>query len=402
MNSGRCAVLILAVLLSPLAAAAQTRAEIAQQERAQKAKALHPYKPDKVERVLFVVEDKYIVQRIFNPPNGLFLRVGGLPQGSGLPLGPGYRFSNDKVNVFGYGVLAPVSGYWDVGTEVWFNHLFNHNAFIAAGARRQDLPQEDFFGIGIDSTEVQQTNFALKQSIFHVRGGNTPGDLFQLVGRVSYETPRQRTGEDDGSPSIEQVFTPAQAPGLFEDTDFLRTGAAFTIDLSDFPLGPRVGGLYTFTYEKFSDRKLDRFSFSQWAVDLRQFVPIVDGARGIAVRLVATGATPDTGNEVPYYYMPTLGGAYMVRELANYRFRDRHVAFTNIEYRYELNAFMTGVAFYDAGTVAPTMKALSLRNLQWDYGFGVRFGFMGATTMRTELAFGREGMRFVFKFSDVF
>jgi hypothetical protein len=63
---------------------------------------------------------------------------------------------------------------------------------------------------------------------------------------------------------------------------------------------------------------------------------------------------------------------------------------------------MTGVAFYDAGTVAPTVSALTLRKVQWDYGFGVRFGFMGATTMRTELAFGREGIRFVFRFSDVF
>jgi hypothetical protein len=402
MNAVRSAILILAVFASPLAAAAQTRAEIAQQERAQKARTLHPYKPDNVERALFVVEDKYLVQRIFNPPNGLFLRVGGLPQGSGLPLGPGYRFSNDKVSAFGYGVLAPVSGYWDVGTELWFNHLFDHNVFVAAGARRMDLPQEDFFGIGLESNESLKTSYALKQSVFHVRGGNTPGDLFQLVGRVSYETPRQRPGEDTGIPSIEQVFTPGQAPGLFQDTDFLRTGAAFTIDVSDFPLGPRVGGLYTISYEKFSDRSLDRFSFSQWSVDLRQFVPIVDGARSIAVRLFATSASPDAGNEVPYYYMPTLGGAYMVRQLANYRFRDRNVVFTNVEYRYELNAFMTGVAFYDAGTVAPTMRALTLKNLQWDYGFGVRFGFMGATTMRTELAFGAEGMRLVFRFSDVF
>jgi hypothetical protein len=402
MTAVRCAILILAVLLSPLTAAAQTRAEIAQQERAQKAQALHPYKPDKVERALFVVEDKYLVQRIFNPPNGLFLRVGGLPQGSGLPLGPGYRFSNDKASIFGYGVLAPISGYWDVGTELWFNHLFNHHVFVAAGARRMDLPQEDFFGIGIESTENLKTSYALKQSVFHVRAGNTPGDLFQLVGRVSYETPRQRPGEDTGIPSIEQVFTPAQAPGLFQDTDFLRTGAAFTIDASDFPLGPRSGGLYTFAFEKYSDRKLDRFSFSQWSVDLRQFVPIVQGSRSIALRLMATGVSPDAGNEVPYYYLPTLGGAYMVRGLANYRFRDRNVVFTNIEYRYELNSFMTGVAFFDAGTVAPTMSALTLNNVKWDYGFGVRLGFMGTTTIRTELSFGAEGPRIVFKFSDVF
>jgi len=402
MTVGRCAILILAILASPLAAAAQTRAEIAQQARAEKSKSLHPYKPGKVERGLFLIEDRMLVQRIFSPPNGLFLRVGGLPQGSGLPLGPGYRLSNDKASIFGYGVLAPVSGYWDVGTELSFNHLFNHHAFVTAGARHMDLPQEDFFGIGIDSQKSFKTSYALEQSVFHVRGGNNPGDLFQLVGRVGYETPRQRPGEDTGIPSIEDLFTPAQAPGLFQDTDFLRIGATFTIDLSDFPLGPRSGGLYIFDVEKFSDRDLNRFSFSQWTVDLRQFVPIVEGARSIAVRLFATGVSPDSGNEVPYYYMPTLGGAYMVRGLANYRFRDRHVAFTNIEYRYELNSFMTGVAFFDAGTVAPTMRGLALNNVKWDYGFGVRLGFMGATTVRTEFSFGAEGPRIVFKFSDVF
>lgn len=343
-----------------------------------------------------------LVQRIFNPPNGLFLRVGGLPQGSGLPLGPGYRLSNDKASIFGYGVLAPVSGYWDVGTELSFNHLFNHHAFIAAGARRMDLPQEDFFGIGIDSNKDLKTSYALKQSVFNVRGGNNPGDLFQLVGRVSYETPRQRSGEDDRIPSIEDVYSPAQAPGLFQDTDFLRAGVLFTVDASDFPFGPRSGGLYMFGFEKFSDRNLDRFSFSQWTVDLRQFVPIVQGSRSIAVRLMATGVSPDAGNEVPYYYLPTLGGAYMVRGLANYRFRDRNVAFTNIEFRYELNAFMTGVAFVDAGTVAPTFRALSRNDVVWDYGFGLRLGFMGTTTVRTELSFGAEGPRIVFKFSDVF
>lgn len=402
MRAGRCAILFLVILASPLAATAQTRAEIAEQARAEKSKSLHPYKPGKIERGLFLIEDRMLVQRIFNPPNGLFLRVGGLPQGSGLPLGPGYRLSNDKASIFGYGVLAPVSGYWDVGTELSFNHLFNHHAFIAAGARRMDLPQEDFFGIGIDSNKDLKTSYALKQSVFNVRGGNNPGDLFQLVGRVSYETPRQRSGEDDRIPSIEDVYSPAQAPGLFQDTDFLRAGVLFTVDASDFPFGPRSGGLYMFGFEKFSDRNLDRFSFSQWTVDLRQFVPIVQGSRSIAVRLMATGVSPDAGNEVPYYYLPTLGGAYMVRGLANYRFRDRNVAFTNIEFRYELNAFMTGVAFVDAGTVAPTFRALSRNDVVWDYGFGLRLGFMGTTTVRTELSFGAEGPRIVFKFSDVF
>ena len=402
MTAGRATILLLAVLACAAPAGAQSRAELARQQRAEKAQKLQPYQPNKAERILFMVEDTMLVQRVFNPPNGAFLRVGGLPQGSGLPLGPGYRISNDKASVMGYGVLAPFSKYWDVGTEVSFNHLLNHRAFVAAGARHMSLPQEDFFGIGIDSSEATKTSYALEQSVFQVRGGNSLMDRFRVLGRLQYETPRQAPGEDSRIPSIEQVFTPAEAPGLFDNTDFLRAGVTLTADLTDRPVGIISGGLYAFGLERFSDQDLGRYSFNQWTVDLRQFIPVVPGARTLAVRLFATGVSADEGGEVPYYYLPTLGGAYMVRGLANYRFRDRNVAFTNVEYRYELNAFMSGVVFVDAGTVAPTFNALSMRNLIWDYGFGVRLGFMGAATIRTELSFGAEGPRIVFKFSDIF
>lgn len=402
MSAGRYAVLVLAILACPAPAASQTRAEIAQQARAEKAKTLRPYQPNKAEQALFLVEDRRLVERIFNPPNGLFVRVGGLPQGSGMPVGPGYRRSNDVASVMGYGVLAPMTGYWDVGGELSFNHLLNHRAFLAVGARHMNLPKEDFFGMGINSLKSNQTSYALEQSVFTARGGSDPLELFSVAGRVSYETPRQGPGEDTRFPSIEDVFTPSEAPGLFQDTDFLRTGVTFTVDVTDRPLGPRSGGMYIFDVERFWDRELRQFSFSQWTVDLRQFVPIVQGARSLVMRVFATGVRPDAGNDVPYYHTPTLGGAYMVRGLANYRFRDRNVVFTNVEYHYELNAFMTGVVFYDAGTVAPTFKGLAIDNIQWDWGFGVRFGFMGMGTMRTEMSFGAEGPRFVFKFNDIF
>ena len=397
-----CIALIFAVLWHASPVLAQSRADIARQQRAEKAQKLQPYPRNAAERILFMIEDTRLVERVFNPPNGAFLRVGGLPQGSGMPLGPGYRISNDKVSLMGYGVMALVPKYWDVGTELSFNHLLNHRAFVVAGARRMNLPQEDFFGIGITSSEATKTSYALKQNVFHVRGGNALTDRFRVLGRLQYETPEQGPGEDSRIPSIEEVFTPAQAPGLFDNADFLRTGFTVTADLTDRPVGIISGGLYSFGVERFADRDLDKYSFNQWTVDLRQFVPVVPGARTLAVRLFATGVSPDEGHDVPYYYLPTLGGAYMVRGLANYRFRDRNVAFVNVEYRYELNAFMSGVLFYDAGTVAPTFNALSMNNLQWDYGFGVRFGFMGAATIRTELSFGAEGPRLVFKFSDIF
>ena len=218
-----------------------------------------------------------LVERLFNPPNGLFLRVGGLPQGAGLPLGPGYRLSNDKASVFGYGVLAPLSGYWDVGTELSFNHLFNHHAFIVAGARHMDLPQEDFFGIGIDSTEATEDVLRAETVGVHVRGGNTPGDLFQLVGA----SPTRRHGSARARIRAFRLLRTGVHAGAGAR---IVPGHRFSPDRRcahrrciGFPARSTVGGLYTFAFEKFSDRKLNRFSFSQWSVDLRQFVPIVRG-----------------------------------------------------------------------------------------------------------------------------
>ena len=399
----RCCLVFVLALAWPVAPAhAQSRAEIARQQRAEKAQKLHPHQPNAAERILFMVEDTRLVERIFNPPNGPFLRVGGLPQGAGFPLGPGYRISNDTAALMGYGVLAPFSKYWDVGTELSFNHLLNHRAFLVAGARRMNLPQEDFFGIGITSSESAKTSYALKQSVFHVRGGNSLTDRFRILGRLQFETPDQAPGEDSRIPSIEEVFTPAEAPGLFDNANFLRAGFTATADLSDRPVGLLNGGVYSFGFERFWDQSRDTYSFNQWTVELRQFVPIIAGARTFVVRLYGTGVYADDGHEVPYYYLPSLGGAYTVRGLANYRFRDRNVVFTNLEYRYELNAFMTGVVFTDVGTVAPAFRALNTKDLQWDYGFGVRFGFMGAATLRTELSFGAEGPRIVFKFNDIF
>jgi outer membrane protein assembly factor BamA len=131
-------------------------------------------------------------------------------------------------------------------------------------------------------------------------------------------------------------------------------------------------------------------------------VPIVTGARTIVLRAFATGVTPDAGHEVPFYYQPTLGGAYSLRMLPEYRLRDRHVLLLQAEYRFELNAFMTGAVFYDAGKVAHRRQDLGFRGLRHDAGFGLRLGFMSNVSLRTEVAFGSDGPRLIFKFNDVF
>ena len=58
--------------------------------------------------------------------------------------------------------------------------------------------------------------------------------------------------------------------------------------------------------------------------------------------------------------------------------------------------------FFDAGTVAMRFKDLSLRDLEHDYGIGVRLHGPQVTVLRVELARGSEGWRTVFTTSAPF
>ena len=61
-------------------------------EREAKAKAKQPYKRSKIEAALFKIEDSLLIERWLNPPRGFHVRMGASQEGSGLGVGPGYRY----------------------------------------------------------------------------------------------------------------------------------------------------------------------------------------------------------------------------------------------------------------------------------------------------------------------
>lgn len=391
----------LSVVVAP-ASAQQTRTEQIAQERAEKATQLHPYQPSKIEAFLFEVEDQLWVQRLFDPPRGLFARVGDLPEGAGFAGGPAYRYSNHTVSLTASTAIS-TRRYWELDGTIAFPHLASGRAFAQISGRRRILPEEDFFGLGPESRRLARTNYAFRETSIDAIGGISPTAWLAVAGAVEYMTPRLGRGRDARVPSIERLFSDSTAPGLQLQPDFVRVGARATVDYTDRPLGPRSGGRYLVSYDRYSDRDVDRYSFGRWTVDVQQYVPIVSDARTLALRAHIASATPNEGHEVPFYPQPTLGGAYSLRGLRPYRLRDRNLLLLQAEYRWEVNAFLTGVLFYDAGKVAFLRRDLDLDDLNHDYGIGLRLGSMSSVALRAEVAFGGgEGTRFVLRFDDVF
>ena len=400
MKRAAAVALIVAAAICP-AAAQDTRSSDLERQRAEKAKSLQPYEPSRIERILFEFEDQRWMERIFNPPRGVFLRWGGLPEGAGLGAGPAVRYSNHTFSATATSVVT-LRRYWEVDGRLTFPFLADRKMFVEVGGRQRDFPQEDFYGLGPDSVRSARTSYALREGAVDALVGVKPVDRITIAGGVEHLSPRVDRGRDPRIPSTDALFTPSTVPGLTTQPDFVRTGALLRVDTIDAPFGTGLGGRYTVSVDRFSDRDTGRYSFTRVQADLQQFVPIVNNARALALHARFADLVADDGHEVPFYLQPTLGGGYTLRGLRAYRLRDRSQFLFQAEYRWQVNMFLAGALFYDTGTVAPRRRDIDFGKLTHDYGIGLRAGFLANAALRADLAFGAEGPLLLFKFSNVF
>ena len=376
-----------------------TRSAELRAQREAKSRQLKPQQQSKAERFLFKAEDSLLVQRLFNPPRGIYVRWGGLGEGSGLGAGSGYRYSTGQFD-FRVSAAGSLKGYFGADASLILPGAIKDGPFVQFYARRRDLPQEDFFGLGPDSVADNRTNFALRDTLGRVSGGFRAGG-FRVGVHGSYLDPSVGSGTDDRMPSTDEVFSPLQVPGLDRQPAFTIVEPFVEFVNADPERNPTIGTKIRLTYSRFSDRDFDQFSFQRWDVDAQQYIPFFNRARTLALRVVVASADAESGNEVPFYLQPVLGGAYTLRGFRTFRFRDRSAALFQAEYRWRINELVHGALFYDTGAVAPTLSDLG--KLERDYGFGIRIGGRGGIAFRTDIAFGSgEGTRYLIRWENVF
>lgn len=376
-----------------------TRSAELHAKREAKSRQLQPQHQNKAERFLFKAEDSLLVQRLFNPPRGIYLRWGGLGEGSGLGAGPGYRYSTGQFD-FRVSAAGSLKGYFGADASLILPGAIKDGPFVELYVRRRDLPQEDFFGLGPDSVAEKRTNFALRDTLGRVGGGFRAGG-FSVGVRGGYLDPSVGSGTDNRMPSTDEVFSPMDVPGLDRQPAFTIVEPFLEFVNADPERNPTIGTKIRATYSRYGDRDLDQFSFQRWDVDAQQYIPFFNRARTLALRVVLASADAESGNEVPFYLQPVLGGAYTLRGFRTYRFRDRSAALFQAEYRWRINELVHGAIFYDTGAVAPTLSDLG--PLERDYGFGIRIGGRGGIAFRTDIAFGSgEGTRYLIRWENVF
>lgn len=374
-----------------------TREDLIARQQEEKARNAAPYEPGRAEALFLRFEERGFP--LVGSPPGFYPALDSVYPGGGVALGAGYR------KFTGHRALIDVRGLYSIATykrvEATFRSPGHVRDRVGIGARAGwlDAPRVAFFGIGARTDRIDRTVFRIRQTYLEGDVDWRPAPWVQFGVTGGYEAYDQGPGTGRG-PSIEERFTPGEAPGLGEDWRFAKVSTSAALLWTDTPAYSRNGGFLRWTYDARVRLKADG-SFGLTRTEIVQHIPILRETWVVSLRGRADAVVGEA--DAPYFLMPSLGSGGTLRAFPTGRFRDRHSLLLSGEWRWIPSRLALDLAlFVDAGSVGATWKDVTSGPTKSDYGIGVRFHTPSATVLRLDLARGAEGMRLVFSSSAAF
>ena len=371
-------------LLSSPASAQQSRADEIAQQQAEKSKQLRPNTAGGMEQALDWFEDH------FTNPNTVYMTFGGIYPSGGFAPGVAVRraFGRARLNVGG---AFSVRSYKLAHASLRFPELAGEKLDVETRVRWVDATQVPFYGLGNDSVKGDRVNYGLRS--LHVGGRVTlkPAPWYSIGAGVASRSLENREGVGR-RPSIETRHSSLTAPGLFSEPQYTEATAFTAIDWRESSGYTRRGGLYSIALNDIRDSD-DAFSFRRFDAEFSQYIPLLKEQWVFVFRGLAQTTSAEGGQVIPYYLLPSLGGAQTLRGYSDFRFQDKHLLLLGAEYRWLPSRIIDMAIFVDAGKVAAERRDLDLDGLKTSYGIGLRFHGPTFTPLRLDVARGDEGIR---------
>jgi len=407
-QAGR-AVLLLCALLAPAALRAQepaTRTEEIERARREKIARLWPERESPMVAQVNGLVERGLGEGLESGKgvNGFQPILGGMRSGQGMSVGLGYRRADlwhERFDVRATARGTPQLAYM-LDSEVEFNSLRSNRSFAKLYLKFENSPKMDYYGQGNDSARSDRSSYLLEDFAADTDFGLTIFRGLRMGLTGGFVTVHTGPGKRGGVPTAQEQFPIELLPGLEADTDFARWGGFVALDHRDNPYGPRSGGILAVRFRKYADVTRHKYSFRQSDLEFQQFFPYFNKSRVIALRIAAVLSFSQNDEGVPIYFQPTLGGNDDLRAFARYRFHDDHLLFASIEHRWYVFSGLDMAIFADAGKVVPHKSLLGVTTLRYGGGIGFRAKFKDSTIMRIDFAYGREGFRTMWTFSDIF
>ncbi|MGH9675308.1 MAG: BamA/TamA family outer membrane protein [Bryobacteraceae bacterium] len=357
-----------------------------------------------MERRLLYIKEAKIIERFSAGVGGFRAKLGGMVTGGGFGIGPEY-LREDLARgemVFRAAAQRSLRGYSKYDLEVGAPSVARNRLKLQFLAVHHNYPSINYYGPGPDSEKTGKSNYRLEETAADGLVAVKPLPHFWIGGSGGHLWLNVGPGTDERFISAERQFSPSQAPGIDQQTNFLRYGGFAQLDYRDNSFGARSGGNYTVRFDRYTDRNLSRHDFDRVEAELQQFIPFFNKRRVIALRGKTSLTYLDPGQTVPFYLQAVLGGSDDLRGFRTFRFHDTNSLLLNAEYRWETFSGLDMAIFADAGKVFPRRSQLNFTNLESAVGVGMRFNARNSVFLRIDVGFSHEGFQVWFKFGNIF
>ncbi len=374
-----------------LAQASESQQEKLERLRQEKSAKLEPYLVNPWENRMRRWERARMPARIFRKGWAGFRPViGGMLPGSGTVFGAGYIYGQEsQYTQFQVNARYSTKGYTQYDGMIEFPAP-QRNSWLRTQVRAAylDYTQVNFFGLGNNSSKDNQSFY--RQLGYFVRAGVAADVSHYLELNGRFERLQTETKDGEKEPTTGSMFP--GVPGYGDgDADFNIFGGGAKFKLFDQWDFPPVGAVFSVEGFRYDDQTLGKYDSVKVVGEAGAIIPLGPRNRRVAIRFRTAHMQADSGKEVPFYLMETIGGAKTLRGYSEFRFRDVRNMILNMEYRWELMPFIDFAFFADTGKVFREFQDFDLKDLHWGGGWGIRVHAPGDMFFSIDLAGSPEG-----------
>jgi len=326
---------------------------------------------------------------------GITAIFGGLGEGTGFGLGGSYTVgAGGRSELRFLGRASIVKGYGEFDVR-WQSPPRKLRLWLEGSY--QWRPQENFYGLGMDSRKENRTQYALRQTWSGLRFEFVPMERLRFGSEYRIAWVSARAGTNPVYASPDTVFP--GLPGFGRQFRLQSTGIYARADgiRGEYQLGGAISAGASYQ-DSLDDSRLKYLSLEA-LVEGR--LPIARGRSALVSQGEFEFNRPRGGSApIPFFLLPHIGGSSTLRGFNLDRFYGKNIFFVTLEYRYQIHPNFQSFLFFDEGQIFDKTGDLTWLNWQRNYGFGLRMHSARGTIYRLEIGWSGEGFQYHITWGD--
>ena len=278
--------------------------------------------------------------------------------------------------------------YTDVKPKIYFG---NESYYLNSKFSYSKLA-EDFYGIGSRTDKIENSEYLSQIAQVNIDFRKLLNYNFQIG--ITYDGEYRTITDTKENPFLKNKSVVGSDGGFVSAIGFTLCN-----DSRDNLFFPVKGLFYEITNLYYRDFIGSKYTFTSWKINLRNYISLSENTV-FAAQIYGEFLS---GNP-PFYKLPRLGGAHIMRGYLRGRFRDKNYYAIQSELRTHIWKNFGAVIFISMGDVSPSFNSFKLVNAKYSYGFGLRYRFdkKEKLDVRVDFGFGKNSSGVYFGIEQAF